>query len=1325
MMTTQIWSAEDSSEPSNGLSPSSPSTPLEGVTISDYNEFQQTLNPVVIEQSGNDTTTTIHAETDSGVNTQVNLTIDTANDWLGSKASVSLWNLQRQYVENGSLSDGIEGVNTNPSGSVSFYPYGWDAISGSPDAGMQLLAAYTNEEIETDVIGDGVGGNYFYANGSYVYWIQTVNNTPQLEEFILYLDYFYEKGPTGVSNVTLRAYADDTVIWNITAETLLDGFWYNTGNVPVNLTGIGSQFEFRIGLYLDGDFNYDKRSIGFNIDNVHLWGGSVPTFDDAGISLSIGEESALINGAETGTASITNSSFWRSENVLLEFSAPLSYSFDYVATMRSSRFTNSTSSLDLFDEGVYCTSVLGDSPQIEFHTFLGTIPDIDDFELRISLPSDWENATVYNPYGTQVTSSCTVVPGQIIIPTEILYVLGWWEVRVESPNYARSLQTFKLNEDGLTWVLDSVFRSGNATKISVEIGGSAPFEDVLMGVNITFLQPDGSQWYSELTSGGVNGEINGSQLWFGSLNATVGVWQVIASWTNGTEVAFGGTSFSLHHGALLYAHESIIETYGGLSISNFVYYQDADTNEFLTGGTISITANWSSTTVSFVADPIQNRWVGTFDTSLVGPGSHTVLVNASSAFLDDVSCTFVVEISNAGNKLTILNPTTEVGMGDTYLANFIFSDSAGIGIEGANISVDFDGFAGGITWHDATDHGEGNYSIEFTAVHADSYAITLTASKDYYEEAEGSLFILVGQATTDFSLENGTSAVISIGEQYRLVVRYTNGSGIGLEGADVSVVSTTPESGINYSLVADEGEGYYSIVLSPIDAESFTLLLRASLPDHSTQFVSFTLTATRIATQLRVADGTSSASIGVNEPFEILVFYERTSGTLTNITDATITVSFISFETLEPVIIPLGEGYLIQFPTDQIGTYEFSIIATRTGYQDDVVPFRLFVRERAMTLSMQTPVWQQYGDMNISLELLEAGTEDHVTGANVSYRLYRYLNVEMEGFLTEISPGVYNVMLRPDWYDGTGYSIRISAEKENFQLDEMYYEFQVIQVPDTGREVLQLVYTVVTYGGSSLAVLVVLVVAYRFNKARQKKKTLAALQIKKRFDDAANVLGVIVLHKKSGLPFYSKTLRGGFDEAMVSAFITAITHFRGEFGMDEKHWEFNVIPISDIVSAVPTKSLIVAFITVRPPSQYQEISMEAFGRATGAMFDEMMADALSSSIPIERKEMFENLFFDLMDGFLLETFRVDEEADFPKSMSCLEGTAKQLENDEGFKLLDLVNGMATCGIEESFAYRMVLEAVEKKLLRLTNSRDIGGVVRPLIDHEKVDDEETD
>jgi len=1845
-------------------------------------ELQGILNPVVIEQRGNKTTSSLHAETDSKTNVMANLTIDVANDWVGSKASVNLWDLNRLYVENGSVSEGIEGATKDPVGSVLFYPYGWDAVSGSPDSNMEMLAEYSNQELGVAANGYSSGDDYFHVNGSYVYWTQTVNNTPYLESFIFNVDFLYDRGPLANSNVTLHALVDDTLIWNTTAETLLDSTWYNSGNVLVDLTDIGSQFEFKIGLYFDGNVSHTKKYIRFCIDNMKLVGEISPTFDDANIHFNIGGESVVIAGTSTGLASIINSSLWKSENVLIEFTSDLSYSFDYTGTMLSSHYLNSTQSPNQSDGGVHFSSQLNGGSMLTLYTFLGVLPDIDDFTLIISHPVDWENITVYNPFGTIVTSSCIIDSGTITIPNAILYTLGWWEIRLESPNYVRSIQTLKLNEPTLTWFPATVFRSTNITKPFIEIGESVPIPNAPQNVNISWFMPNGTEWFSESISGGSNGIINGSQLEFGPLNTTAGIWQVQVSWTNGTELAFGNVIFEIHHGASLAPHESVIHAEGGLSVSNFVYYQDSENNEFLMDPVASVTANWSVTTVNFIPDSIHNWWVGTFDTSLIGPGNHLVVVNVSRPFFDDVSCEFFLTISFTDNDITIDNPTAEIGLGDTHLATFSYLDAYEAGISGANVSIDFTGPTDGIIWAELIDIGGGDYSIEFSAVHSGSYAITISASKDYYEESQGALFIFVGEISTSLTLENGTAAIIRYGEQFRLVVQYTNSSGFGLDTASVSVESTTPETGLNYTTATYEGNGYFSIILTPTETATYTLLINASLTDHRTQFVSFTLTATtiqshliadvsievisvdqysivtlnfsseiyggldnatisplnppadlffstvtplggglysievtsslpgsyqivfnahainhnnattafiltviNIPTQSRVASGAASASIEFSQLFEILVFYERIDETPANISLALLQVEFTSIETLNWTVEPYGEGYILRIAADELGRWELTITAQKALHQTGVIQFVLFVTENPTLLDVPVippsvyiddissyvftyrieggagvvdadvsfsgidPDWVSFtpigdGNYNITFKANQTGTfsfdvifakygyqminqpvilsvtlidtdlytasgsssasvvfgtvyeiemyyentleclnvssasiqveftsietlnwtaepygdgyilrieadelgrweltitaqkANHQTGfvqfvlfvtenptfldvpvilssvyiGNISSYVFAYsieggagvidadvsfsgidpdwvsftpigdgnysitieanqtgtfsfnvifakygyqminqpvilsvtlidtdlytasgsssasvvfgtvyeiemyyentleclnvssasiqveftsietlnwtaepygdgyiLRIEADelgrweltitaqkanhqtGFVqfvlfvtenptfldvpvilssvyignissyvfaysieggagvidadvsfsgidpdwvsfTPIGDGNYSItieanqtgtfsfnvifakygyqmvnqpvafqvnripltieMAAPTWMvtsdltfslallDVTGtpvsdafvnytitqggvdlhigvmtedpdskgtyiatisqtrvpwtgnqlYSIKISVSKENHQVLNQGYQVNVYEYMPPGYEVQVFVQTVVPQAAFVIVALVSLVIGRRMYRANRRKKAIAILAVKRRFEDIRGILGIIVIHKASGLAVYSKILKGGFDEALMSAFITAITHFRTEFEVEAPHWEFGVVPISDIISIVPTRNLLCAFIVGVKPTMTLEDRMVRYARAVGEMFDETMAAPPREVIDDAVYGLLDSLFDDVMDGALLRQYRVKKDAPYPRNQKCLQTYIETYPPEDGFGLDSLADGMSMCGIQEGNIYQQIIDAIENGIL---------------------------
>ena len=101
------------------------------------------MNPIQVEQSGYSTTGNISARTDTKSNTEQTLLVDTDHEWVASAANVDLWNLKKMYVENGTLEDGYPGVNINPTGSVSYHPLGWDAISTTTDIVQTQVASYS------------------------------------------------------------------------------------------------------------------------------------------------------------------------------------------------------------------------------------------------------------------------------------------------------------------------------------------------------------------------------------------------------------------------------------------------------------------------------------------------------------------------------------------------------------------------------------------------------------------------------------------------------------------------------------------------------------------------------------------------------------------------------------------------------------------------------------------------------------------------------------------------------------------------------------------------------------------------------------------------------------------------------------------------------------------------------------------------------------------------------------------------------------------------------------------------------------------------------
>ncbi len=810
------------------------------------------------------------------------------------------------------------------------------------------------------------------------------------------------------------------------------------------------------------------------------------------------------------------------------------------------------------------------------------------------------------------------------------------------------------------------------------------------------------------------------------------------------------------------------------------------------------------------------------------PGNHSVTLTPKSAgvyairfvaigeSVEPASTVFVLVVNDVATTLLLSHGNSvEIGLTDTHTTVFSYQTTDGTGIENAEIKIIYTGTPGMLSWELGI-MSQGNYTYTFSAAMSGTYLVTIAAFKQYYQSASNSFFLVVGEITTSFTILNGTAGVVSFGSDYRLVLSYVNGTGYGLENANITVESVVPETGLNFYDPVDETNGLYSMLLHPTTADTFTILLKASLLNHQTLFALFTITATaiptnlillnastsisidqsytvymqyqsdtfegiegatlsvqnpspgvsisdfedlndglyrvtitpleigtydcifraslsgyqsatiaytlgaqRIPTTLKLVNGLSSDSIMFSNQYELLVNYIRTDSnqsiSLANISlQASPTIGF-SWTAIEQ-----DEGYLIVINTERTGRWTLTISAQEVNYAISSTQFILDVTPVPVQVEILSNLRATEGkSFDITIRLTVQGTSTPVTEASVSFRLSATGSGEFLPMEESDTDGVYSATYSIPLYLNTrDYLIEIQMDKDNYELAEGTFSRSFVKDDN-----LTLRMTPIVSGlGIALVAIFGLVIGLRTYNIRKRRNNLAALQVKKRFDDVSNILGILVLHKDSGLPIYSKTLRGGFEEAMVSAFITAITNFRSEFKMDEKHWDFNVIPISDIISTIPTRSLIVAFITVRPPSKYQETGMEAFGRAVGAMFDDQYAEVQSTTMDEEHYRILENLFYDLLDGFLTENYRISKDVVFPKEMKCLVSTAQQIEGGEGFRLEALAKGMATCGIEESHAYKLVMDAIEDNKLEVVNGHiPDGRIAGPFIDRRTMED----
>jgi hypothetical protein len=835
-----------------------------GFSISDE-PLVGTMNSVRAQQSGYHTTEDLSARTDTGTNTMANLTIDEENGWCVSQADLEIWNLKRLYVANGTFDDGTSG----------WYNYTHDSSGGN----QTQIVSYNDMSEYVTVENRGekhqIQDWWTHYNATEVLWKQNVTNVPLATNFTLNFKFQYASGlldPNGDDSkdyfwLVIRIDGQTLGLVNLVALESRS-IWYEIVPHPVYLPSAPSNFEFEIGLYINStvllyasdDYDGDGSPDGVAnaafcevfLDDVSLVGKESPSFDEVDLKFHAEDyNTSVIGSGGSGNATIVNPSFWTDNPLKVEVNSNTSVSFDYRARVLSHRHTNTSWAADPTKPGVLYSAAASQDVSLTMYTYVGTFGEYENFTITIDIPTDWENPLVYNPFLNDVTGQCIISTGRITLPTSILDRLGWWQITLEAPNYAKSISIQKYNESSGLWDNGILFRTGNTTRTQVTLGTDVSTPNLSNPVNLTWSLPNASIWSEESLTGGFNGQVNSTSWVLGALNTSAGEWSVSIYWTNGTEVAYGTASFDMYHTATLTPKHAEIQTESGLVVTNFLYYIDVDNGEYLMDEVATIEGNWSSSTLTFNPNLLHNWWETDFDTAAVGGGVHLVIVNASRPYFDNVSCQFAIE-STLLTEFTLFvdsGPPIEVGLNEKHSYEFRYELLDGTGIDDAVIDVSFSP-AIGLSVSNLNNTASGNYSLEIFCLQSGTYTVTVLANKSYHYVGSDSFMIEVGEFGATLSKENGSADLVSFGSDYRLVVRYVNATGYGLTGAMVVVVDIAPSTGISVGLPNDEGGGYYSILLSPSKAESFTIVVKANFTNHETQYATFSLTVAAVPSVL-------------------------------------------------------------------------------------------------------------------------------------------------------------------------------------------------------------------------------------------------------------------------------------------------------------------------------------------------------------------------------------------------------------------------------------------------------------------------------------------
>jgi hypothetical protein len=97
------------------------------------------------------------------------------------------------------------------------------------------------------------------------------------------------------------------------------------------------------------------------------------------------------------------------------------------------------------------------------------------------------------------------------------------------------------------------------------------------------------------------------------------------------------------------------------------------------------------------------------------------------------------------------------------------------------------------------------------------------------------------------------------------------------------------------------------------------------------------------------------------------------------------------------------------------------------------------------------------------------------------------------------------------------------------------------------------------------------------------------------------------------------------------------------------------------------------------------------------VFDETYAEVPSTTLDDDTVYGINNLFDEVMDGYLQDNYMLVEDGKIPQTGECL---AEAIEKIPGaaFKLEWLAREMKSCGISDARAYKLIMSAIEEGII---------------------------
>ncbi|MHA1903342.1 MAG: hypothetical protein ACW968_04980 [Candidatus Thorarchaeota archaeon] len=1246
--------------------------------------------------------------------------------WRAEELEINVMNLRNLYALNGSFDSGIPGANVDWFGDGTYFATGWLAQRETSDYAGRQRASYDAAGLVTlgnegyFVSATNVSRHY---NDTRIFWYQNVDNSQLNELFEFEMNYLYQNGPigenfTGVFKLKFEVRDGTTVLWNWSTDLVNSTqrqVWFNTGPMLVNITGAPSTFQIRAvleiitqGAYVeipDTDVDLDGDStngifVSVLIDDVSLIGATPPSCESVDLSVSTVQTGAVdVSGTDGAGIALLNYDSWNKTSIPITFSSNSTISFDYSAKVSEmKRLFSSLSSSSLEEEGVAYSVESGQNVNLTMFTYVASYPEAEDLGLIVFHPASWDNVSIEDPFGDDDPGPIGNGMDYFEVPAGGIDSAGWWILRMQGPNYAKDIRTQKFAASGPGWIDETVFRTGDIIRCQVTIATASDYPTQVLNLESELCLPSHEIWASALMNNVTGYILTSGSFTFGSYNATVGGWTSAAFWENGSAVAFGHIHFEVYHRLTMFPHTPSFERNLGENFTAAVYIHDQETGEPILNENAIVVGNWSGGSTTFNPNLAKGWWEADFNTSQIGVGIWVMKINATIPYFDATNCTIDIQVMTLTVMTTLGDYYVEISPGGKYLAKFRYMFLGGTGIDSANVFVaTWSGPEDGIEYETAVSvPGEpGNYTIEFTGVHGGTYFITVTGLKEDHSTAATSFYLIVGAISTELGISSEELPdELYYNQTYTCTLFYSYGGSIGIEGASVNFTHN-PVAIVDW---IDTGSGYYQFSIRVPSTGSFSVYVRIQQFGYVYADVSFFFDVAEVPTTI--------SEYGISEvyyesrTYDLALYY---NSTLENgVEGATLTPS-ISIRALFDLTV-VGNGWYNFTLTPALGDYNATLWLTKPGYQERELVFRFSVSSIPVILSPSYPINQTYSKpagsiLNIRLSPIAGDTGQALTEAEVEY-VVEYANgdgnsIVDEGTFVEVL-GVYTANIT---VPSPGlYLLRITILKDNFQF--IQHDIVLSSEENPGVVLANYVQAGLIGALALFGIIFVTMLSRRLYQTSVTNRNLELLALKGRLEDVRNLIGILVIHNRVGLPIYSNIIKGGFEESMLSSFITAITHFRSEFKWDEA--VYVTIPISEVIAVVLTETLICAIITVDAPTETQKQNLENFGRVVGEMYDEEEETVTELFTTPELVEAFSSSFdpfFDrFFDGRLLKRYVGFDDDSLPGHLNPLKDIADEIDKEKGSSPDELIKNLIRRGYGERHAHKMIFEVIDNDIM---------------------------